>query len=147
MLLTLLHPQSIGFAAGLLLAALNFHLPQWVLDPVSSFGQATIPMAMVATGSILSQVHLGKDVLWRMQLPAAFLKLILLPLIVLLILKAWQPGTLVAGVLLLQAAMPSLASSGIYAKRFGGDAAQAAAGSLVTTALCPLFLPLWMGLL
>ena len=145
--LTLFHPQSVGFMLGLGVGALGWSLPKWLLTPVAELGHTTIPLAMVVTGAILAQVHLGKDVDWKLQSWSASLKLLAVPAMALVLLKLWQPAALVAGVIMLQASMPSLASSGIFAERFGGDSAEASAGALVTTLLCPVVLPFWMGML
>jgi predicted permease len=144
---TLFHPQSLGCMLGLALGSYRQDMPGWLLFPIAELGQATIPLAMVVTGAILSEVRLGSQANWKLLGWASAIKLLALPAVALLVLKTWQPAALVAGQIMLQAAMPSLASTGIYARRFGGDVAQGAAGSLVTTLLCPLFLPFWMGLL
>jgi len=145
--MTLMHPQALAFAAGLALAFIGWKPVSWLLEPVSMLGKSTIPLAMIAVGAILSEVRWKQQKQNKLLAWTVALKLVALPAIVLMLLKAWQPTAIIAGVLLLQASMPSLASAGVYARRFGGDAGLAASGSLLTTLLCPVALPFWMSFL
>jgi predicted permease len=124
-------------------------MPVWLFEPMDMLGKATIPMAMLATGAILAQstaAWKGRELALAFM---AFFKLAVLPFVAFIILKPFKINDfhgIWASVVLLQAAMPSLASSGVYARRFGGDAALAATGSLITTVLCLITLPLWLAL-
>ncbi len=144
-----LHPQALGFGLGILLWALKIPIPAWLFDPVSALGEATLPLAMLATGGILALSGMPGKGEARLLAWAAGLKLLALPFLVLCAEKAFKINAFApigAGVLMLEAAMPSLASAGVYAHRFGGNASLAASGSLITTLICPLTLPVWMAL-
>jgi predicted permease len=45
----------------------------------------------------------------------------------------------------MQAAMPVMAQAGLFAGRYGGDSRLGSAAALVTTILCVITVPLWMG--
>lgn len=141
------HPQALAFFLGLLMYSLGLRLPPWVYEPLDALGKATLPLAMIATGAILAQATGSWQGRGTLLASVAVVKLVVLPLLVLICLKPFKNGAfggVGASLVLLQAAMPSLASAGVYARRFGGDAGLAASGSLVTTLLSPLTLPLWM---
>ncbi len=144
---TLFHPQTLSFLAAGAMLGLGLSLPGWVMEPLGMLGNATFPLAMVTVGAVLSDVRLDRGLDWRFQSGVAALKLLLLPGLALLVLKLLPLPRLASQLILLEAAMPSLASASLYARRFGGDEKQAAAASLITTLLCPLLLAFWMGLL
>lgn len=144
-----MHPQALAFGLGLMLFVLKNPCPVWLFEPIEALGKSTLPLAMLATGAILAQ----SGAIWqgrgRLLGSLGAYKLLILPGLAYLCLKPLQNGPfggVGAALVLLQAAMPSLASAGIYAKRFGGDAPLAAAGSLASTLASPLTIPLWMAL-
>jgi predicted permease len=144
-----LHPQALAFVLGLSCFYLKILIPQWFFESVQGLGQATIPLSMLVTGAILA----GEGVRWKgkgaVYASLAGFKLLLLPAAVFICLKPLKNGPfggVGASVVLLEAAMPCLASAGAYASRFGGDSGLAAACSLITTLASPLTIPLWMTL-
>jgi predicted permease len=143
----IMHPQGLAFALGLTFFYFKIQLPNWLFQPIEDLGKATLPLAMVVTGAILAQERHQWKGKARLFSALTLLKLGALPFLAFICLKPFKYGPfggIAASVVLLQAAMPSLASAGVYARRFGGDAALAASGSLLTTLLCPLSIPLWM---
>jgi predicted permease len=142
----ILHPQALATAAGLGLALGGVVLPSWLDGSLTSLGQATIPLAMLATGALLGATT-SKSIENKGILGTALLvKLAALPLIVAISLKMLGIHGVSAGVLLLEAAMPCLASSAVYAARFGGNVKLGAEGSfwshLAALATFPVFMAL-----
>ncbi len=138
------HPQSVAFWLGLSLHFIGFRPPAAVLEPISALGKTTLPLAMVCTGCILAGAGGLRTASWGLIGVMGGVKLVLLPLIVYLAFKDNSFSDSSHGVLLLQAAMPCLASAGVYAQRFGGDAKLAAQGSLFTHVLAIFTLIFWL---
>lgn len=140
------HPQAVAAMLGALFLGLGWVLPAWLGQSVHQLGQATIPMAMIATGGLLAasgrKMTENKAVLGL----SLGLKLILLPALVLLGLKMLGIEGLLAGILLLQASMPSLASAAAYASRFEGDPVLAGNSSFWSSLAALGTIPLWMAL-
>lgn len=142
----LLHPQALATALALGSVALGLHWPSWALKTASGLGQSTIPLAMLVTGGILAGVSLKTIENKGFISVSLFVKLLALPVLVGLGLKSLGIQGVRGGVLLLEAAMPSLASSGVYALRFGGDVKMASEGSFWShlAALATLPLLFWL---
>jgi predicted permease len=140
------HPQGWAAALGLLWHLGGLGMPSWAHFGLSGLGQATIPLAMLATGGLIAAAE-GEFLENK-----GFLGLVLvlrnlaLPLLVLVGLKTLGITGLLAGILLLQASMPSLASTAAYASRFGGNPFLGGWGSfwtsLASLATIPAFLAL-----
>lgn len=143
------HPQAIAFAAGAILFFFHLSPPGWVLDPLDALGRATIPLAMLITGGILGRESFSLEGKQRPLLILALFKLLLIPALVYLVILPFKNNQIVnlhLSLILLEASMPSLASAAAYARRFGGDAAMASSGTLVTTLCSLITVPLWMQL-
>lgn len=140
------HPQSVAALLGGLFLGLGWVLPAWGQESVHQLGQATIPMAMLATGGLLAasgrKMHENKGVLGL----SLTLKLLALPALMLLGLKTLGIQGLLAGILLLQASMPSLASAAAYASRFKGDPVLAGNSSFWSSLAALGTIPAWMAL-
>jgi predicted permease len=125
----LLHPQALATALALGSLWMGFSWPSWALNAATGLGAATIPLAMLVTGGLLAGASLktieNKGFIALSQL----VKLLALPVLVAVGLKSLGIEGVWAGVLFLEACMPSLASSGVYALRFGGDVKLASEGS------------------
>lgn len=114
------HPQGWAAILGLLWRLSGLKLPSWVFLSLSELGNATIPMAMLAVGGLMA-LNGDKPLENKGFIgPVLGLKLLLMPALVLLGLKMAGIHGVLAGLLLLQASMPSLASAAAYASRFGG---------------------------
>lgn len=140
------HPQALAALLGLLWMAGGLSLPTWAFQTIEGLGQSTIPMAMLATGGLLA-VSTRKVIGNRLFLWLGLgLKLVALPALTVLILKMTDIKGVLAGILLLQAAMPSLASAAAYASRFRGDPVLAGRSSFWSSLVALVTIPLWMAL-
>lgn len=149
-LTNLINTGTIALALGLLLGIFCVKLPVFVLDTCKILGDATIPLAMLVVGAILAGGRSSDAARPRIKEMATlvFCRLILIPLIFLGVAK-FIPGIsdLMRSVIVLQACMPSGATSAIFAKRFGGDQNMAANGIFYTTLISIITIPIFMSLI
>lgn len=140
------HPQGWGALLGLVWRLSGWGLPAWIHFSLQGLGQSTIPMAMLATGGLIAAASGNPFENKAFLGTVAILRNLALPLVTLILLKTLGITGVLAGILLLQSAMPSLASSAAYASRFQGDPFLAGWGSfwtsLISLATIPLFLAL-----
>lgn len=139
----LFNPCTIGVMVGLIFYVTGIQLPEILGEPVSLLGSATTPLAMFILGAQLAEIR--PKVLFgdRHIYLGAFLKLLVMPASALLLSRLFiGSGSLLAAVIVIEAAMPAAAATGIFTQQFGGDVEFAAKGVLMTTLLCILTIPL-----
>jgi malate permease and related proteins len=117
--------------------------PLWCLDPLALLGKSTIPLAMLVTGALLASISFKSIENIKLLALSQTVKLLALPLVVGLILKSLGIKGIFAEILFLEATMPCLASSAVYALRFGGDVKLAVEGSFWSHALALGTVPLF----
>jgi predicted permease len=125
----ILHPQAIATALALASVALGLSWPAWAMETLTQLGKSTIPLAMLVAGGLLAGVNFKSIDNKGLLASSQALKLLLLPVLVGFTLKILHLHGVWAGLLFLEASMPCLASSGVYALRFGGDVKLATSGS------------------
>jgi predicted permease len=141
-----LHPQILAAVAGLLWRLGNYDVPAWAFWTLKSLGDSTIPLAMLAMGGLMAAENMKTFENKGFLLLAVALKLLGVPLLVLIGLKILEIKGITAAILLLQAAMPSLASAAAYASRFGGDPIWAGKASFLSSLGSLLTLPAFLAL-
>lgn len=139
----LINPCLIGVLIGLTLYICGITLPEIIAVPVERMGNITSPLAMIVVGSHLASVRIrdlfSSGAAWLVCL----VKLIVFPLIALGIVKLTiGTGSLLASVIVMQAAMPVAMLSVIFSERYKGDVAFASTGVMLTTLLCIVTIPL-----
>jgi predicted permease len=139
----ILHPQALATGLALLSVAAGLAWPAWSLDAVTLLGKSTIPLAMLVAGGLLAGVDFKSIENIDLLGLSLGVKLLALPLVVGLALKTLQIKGIFADILFLEACMPCLASSGVYALRFGGDVKLASEGSFWSHLLALLTIPLF----
>ena len=136
------NPLLWGVAAGFAWALMGWDLPELVSRPFSALGDATLPLALLVTGSRLGNMR-SPGLRWARQLGGLILlRLLISSLIagIVLALIGWRSMT--AQVAVLQNAMPVGLTTAIYAGAYGGDAEFAATATFWTTIIAVLSLPL-----
>lgn len=130
------------FLAFLLALVLNrLPIPQLLAGSINRLADATVPITMVAIGLSLSPANLFKDI--RLLGVAAFLKLFLLPLGSFLLIRWFPLPPLLARVLVLQSATPTLVSSYVFASVYELDTELSSSIICATTLFSLATLPLW----
>ena len=139
----LINPCLIGVLIGLTLYIFGITLPEVIASPVERIGAITSPLAMMVVGSHLARVRIRDLFASGHAYLVCLMKLIVFPLIALAIVKLTiGTGTLLASVIVLQAAMPVAMLSVIFSERYKGDVSFASTGVMLTTLMCILTIPL-----
>ena len=144
----LINPCFIGVLIGLTLFVCGITLPEVIATPMERVGAITSPLAMIVVGSHLANVRIRDLFTNRHAWLASLMKLIAFPLIALLIVRfTIGAGSLLASVIVLEAAMPCAMLTVILSERYRADVKFASTGVMLTTLLCIITIPLYAVLL
>ena len=143
----LVNPNTIAFAFGIIAFLVSFKLP-YILDRTfSGLGGTTIYLSMIYIGMMLSKISI-KGTFKELQIYVlSFNKMLLIPFILLLIISfteslfGFKMDITAKSVVVLQAAMPCMATVVIMATEFKSDAELAAKNVFLTTLLSAVTLP------
>lgn len=145
----LINSGTIGLLCGIIVGLAALRLPCFVFDSANILGSATIPLALLVVGSIMSQGGLQKLRAYRKSLILIILcRLIILPTLALYITNLFSFLTpLSRAIIVLQSAMPSASTTPIFTTRFGGDSQLASAGVFATHICSIVTIPIFLSLL
>ena len=142
----------LAVAAGIVLMVLGIKL----VEPFGTFtydvGQMIGPAAMLVTGMIIGGMDLRQIVANKRVWLVAFIRLVLIPAIVTLVLKFSGVDTLVTNgqsillITLLATITPSASTTVQMAQIYEKDAPYASAINVITTVGCILTMPIWVAL-
>lgn len=148
----LLNINLLAVAAGIVLMVLGIKL----VEPFNTFtydmGQMIGPAAMLVTGMIIGGMDLRQIVANKRVWLVAFIRLVLIPAVVTLVLKFSGIVTLVANgesillITLLATITPSASATVQMAQIHEKDAPYASAINVITTFGCILTMPIWVAL-
>lgn len=136
-------PINIAIVIGMVLFITQWRLPGPVDNAVSGLSALTTPLAMFYVGTILTRSSI-RDVLgdWRAY-ACSFMRLIVIPLLVLLIARPLVHDPMVYGVLVIGHAMPVAGFCAIFAGEYGNDVVLASKFIFITTLLCIVTIPVF----
>jgi len=143
----LLNPNTIALLIGLMLMILKIKLPVVLDASLGGLGKATLPLAMIYIGILLSKTNLKETIKKWDVLFLSLNKLIIIPILLMLLLKVilfytpFQINAVAIAVLILEASMPCMTILVILARRYGSDDQKAMENFVVTTVLSVLTLP------
>lgn len=144
----LANPCFFGVIIGLTLYISGITLPDIIGGPVQSIGSVTSPLAMIIVGSHLADIRFKELFTSKYSYLVCFLKLIISPAIALILVKLFiGTGSLLATVLVMQAAMPVAMCSVIFSEQYKADVSFATKGVLLTTLMCIITIPMYAILL
>lgn len=139
------NPLIISIVAALVVAGLEWELPELLIHSGGYFSQMTLPLALLCTGASLDFRALRADLSSAMV--SALCKLLVVPLLLIAAGIALGFRGLELGVLALMSSAPSAAASYIMVRAMGGNSALAAniivlttIGSLFTTSCLMMLL-------
>lgn len=143
----LINPSLVAMILALLVNRMGLSIPELVLVPFRIMGDATVPLAMLLMGYLLAGLGLRSNAI-SLELGVALVcKLLLYPLLAYLLMLPFNLDPLVRTVIIMEAAMPSMASAPVLVEKYGGDGEFAVTGVFVTTLLSMVTIPLVVGLL
>ena len=144
----MINPNTIAFLTGSVMLVLGIRLPDTVNKAFSGLGQTTIYLSMLFIGAALAGISLKEIYKKHSLLVLNIFKMVLIPLGVAVLLN-WLNhlfslgiGDAAKTVVVLQAAMPAMATVAVLAKNFKSDYVYAAENVFVSTVLSLGTLPL-----
>lgn len=145
----LINSGTIGLLCGIVIGLAAIKLPGFVLDSSKILGSATIPLALLVVGSIMSKGEMQKLRTYKSPILLIILcRLIVIPVLALFVTGLFdflQP--LERAIIVLQSAMPSASTTPIFTTRFGGDSQLASVGVFATHICSIITIPLFLLLL
>lgn len=140
------HPILIGVVSGAVVGMTGIHVPAAVMDLLSMVGKGGLALALLYSGAVLAEKAISPAGSLRPLAWVTALKLVAMPALALLAVRGFGIGEPIGPQIVLQAAMPCMAQAGLYAARFGGEPGLASKAAFLTTALCALTVPFFVGL-
>ncbi len=144
----LLNPNTISFFIGLMMLLFHIKIPDFLFGTLEGLGKTTMYLAMLYIGAILAQVNFKSMIKDATTFILSFNKLILGPVLLILIIKAFfliTPFDLnmtAKLVIILEAAMPCQTIMVILARKYNKDDFYATQNLSVSTLLSIITLPL-----
>jgi len=139
---SLITPVLISSVLVIPLALLNFRAPDIIVEAVRLTGSITTPASMLIIGITLAQESI-KNVItnWRLY-PLAFVKLIVIPIVVYFIMRPFIENDLILGVLVILSAMPTAAIAAMFAIEYRNNESVGSGGVFLTTLFSGITIPL-----
>lgn len=138
----ILNPSIIAVVIGLIIMIFNLNLPTVILNTLDLVGSLTGPLSMIIVGVILSKVNFIKYLKDFTIYYSAFLKLILLPIILIIISKVINDNSIVVKTLIVLTAMPAAAMTSILAESYEKEVEYSAIIVFITTLLFLVTFPI-----
>lgn len=142
LLRALCSPSILAVPLGLACFLLQWRLPQVLGDALNYISGMNTPLAMLIAGATVAQTNLLKAFSRGRTYYVCFLKLLLVPLLILLALSFFPVPEMVALTVAVALASPTAAMGTMFAIRYERNAVYASELFAVTTILSALSLPL-----
>ena len=140
----LINPSIVSTVISLILFVTNIRVPGVVLEGIDMVGDMTFPLSMLIIGSLLGDQKLSKLIKEYKLLAFTFLKLAIVPLMMLgvcLFIKDLI-GLKIALLCITMCAAPTATTTAVAAELYGGNSGLAAKLVGVTTLFCLISMPL-----
>lgn len=138
----LTHPCIIAVAVGFTIMIFQIELPGFVNKTISSVSGGNTFLAMSMVGAILADVPF-KTLVDRQTLYYCFVRLLLIPFLVLLGCRLAGADEIVAAVCVTLSAMPAASVTSVMASKYGKDEIFATKCVVFSTILSIITIPLW----
>jgi predicted permease len=135
------NPALIATLMGMIFFLTSFTLPRPVLNGMGLLASMTTPLSMLIIGSLLAKSDIRKIYNDFKVYPAALLRLVVIPILVLAC-KPLIHNQIMLAVLVILAGMPSATLLAIFAERYGTNAEQASKIVFITTVFSLFTIPL-----
>nr|WP_258311631.1 AEC family transporter [Terrilactibacillus laevilacticus] len=127
-------PTNYAIIPAILLQEFNIKIPIHYYESITLIGNCAIPIVMVILGMQLADVK-AKNVDWKSISLATVIRLVLSPIIAYVICLFFPLDPLLQKVIVIMAAMPTAATTAMYAIQFNTKPQFVSSGTLVTTLL------------
>lgn len=144
----MLNANTIAFFIGLALMFVRIRVPDIIYEPLHGLGRSTIYLSMLYIGAMLTYTSVRGIFRKPHVFLVTFNKLLLVPAILAIIVHfttAWffpSFGEVARQVVVLEAAMPCMATIVVMAKKFGSDDGLATENVFISTILALISIPL-----
>jgi hypothetical protein len=137
----LVNPATIAFCISFIMMIFKWRITGIVGEVLTGIGSTTTYLSMLFIGGTLASVDI-RHIYRRVSIFAlAALKMLVLPSVLIFVLKILGVNSLVASVIILQAAMPAQTLMAVLSTEYGGDVRYAAEGIFITTIASVVTLP------
>ncbi|MFQ8705910.1 MAG: AEC family transporter [Thomasclavelia sp.] len=135
------HPCIIAVFIGLIIMIGQIELPNYLTVSIKALSGCTMSLSMIVIGGILAEIRF-RDVINKLTIYYSFIRLILIPLIVLLGCLIVKLPVLVIAVATVLAGMPAGSTTAILAEKYQGDSKLAVEIVFLSTALSLVTIPI-----
>ena len=135
-------PAILSIAAGFIVFFLQIELPDLITDPIDMLSGLNAPLAMMVAGYGLSKANFKQIVTNLHILKVAFVRLLLLPLLVIAIFSFFNVPTIVLGTIVVVTGCPVAVSIVLFSYRYEKNDTYATELMISTTILSMLTIPL-----
>lgn len=133
-----LNPGMLAIYVGLILFSAQFELPLFATRLLELLTNVTTVISMTIVGSKVAAIGLKESLVSKEAYFAAFLRIIISPLIMIIMLKFVELSQMVEEIFVIYASLPVAALSAIMSQKYGGDS-QLGSKLVVITHLVSLF--------
>lgn len=137
----LLNPPLMATIIGLLLSVLQIQLPDFLLRTVKSLGDITTPLSLIVVGGSLVGVEIKKVLKNKIIFLFSFVKLFVVPTLVLLLFGFLKIPIMIGAVGVIMAGMPIAANAVILSQEYNGHVKEASEGVFISTLMMALSIP------
>jgi predicted permease len=142
----LINPGFIAAVVGMVIFFLRIKLPEAASATLTSLGAVNTPLAMMVLGARLIDVK-PRSLIDPRSAAASAIKLVVMPLLTLVMARAFSLSGAAAGAMVLSSAMPSAVIIQMIAEKYDKDAAFAAQALSVCSMASAFTIPLIVSLL
>lgn len=135
------HPCIIAAVIGIVVLLFQIHFPEPMDKAINYVSNCNLPLSMIIVGSVLAEVNM-KSVFNRYTAYYCFMRLLVIPGIILCACLFLPVNSMVTGVATALAGMPSGTTTAILAEKYNKDAKFASACVFISTILSLLTIPL-----
>lgn len=144
----MMNPAIFSVFLGFAIFVLQIPLPDFLFNTIESLGSMNTPLAMIVLGTYVANEPLMNIFKNKMAFEVSFLRLLVVPLIVLVLLKfAYVPIHEIKTILLIASCAPCGATLAMFCQLYGADYNYGARIVSLSTVLCPFTIVLVMTLM
>ena len=141
---SLLSPALLASFLGILLLILNVSLPKTLTTALNELGSMTAPLSMIITGALFGLINIKKFMVSKNIYIFCFVRLIVIPGLVFVILNTFITDKVILGVMILSAGMPAGATNTSLATIYSDKGPETSQYVVMSSILCIITLPILM---